>query len=225
MRVTAHNWRLLTTGFVLWLFCAVCLATAAKAGPKPLPDQAAIAAAQTASPFAIADFDGDSRLDIATVQVGELGSSETHYWINFELSTARNQLIPLTAPIGGLSIAPRDVNGDNFLDLIITTAWQHRPVAVLLNDGRGNFTLSDPGAFSSRLWDPQTFWTPALATVSDGVAAMLSRNSSGPCESAQGIAVPHQQGRSLAPSISRQAAVLLVGSVLGRAPPFRSPHI
>jgi hypothetical protein len=225
MRKAPHNWRLLTTGLVLWLFCAVCLATGAKAAPKPLHEQAAIAAAQTASPFAIADFDGDSRLDIATVQVGELGSSESHYWINFQLSTGPNQLIPLTAPIGGLSIAPRDVNGDNFLDLIIMTTWQHRPVAVLLNDGRGNFTLSDPGAFSSGLLDPRTFWTPALGAVSDGVAAMLSRNSSGPCESAQGIALSHELGRPLVPSISRQGAVPLIGSVLGRAPPFRIPHI
>jgi len=43
----------------------------------------------------------------------------------------------------------RDVNGDDAMDLVVTTAMDSHFVAVLLNDGHGKFTLAKPGAFPS----------------------------------------------------------------------------
>ena len=107
---------------------------------RPYPEQ-------VASQFAIADFDGDSRPDIATVDVGQSSALATRYWIGFRLSTGSQQTVGIAAPTGGLQLRSRDVNGDNYPDLIITTLWTGQPVAVLLNDGRGNFTRSEPSAF------------------------------------------------------------------------------
>src|SRR5216683_3210378 len=110
---------------------------------------------QVTSQFAIADFDGDSRPDLATVQAGVSSSWDAHYWIAFQLSSGPRQTLGITAPTGGLQITSRDVNGDSFLDVVVTTAWTNRPVAVLLNDGQGryrrpSFALSDGGLLSGQ---------------------------------------------------------------------------
>src|ERR1700730_5036169 len=66
--------------------------------------------------FAIADFDGDLRPDIASVQTGRSGFSGTDYWIQLQLTTAGRQSFHVVASIGGLQIAARDVNGDHAVD-------------------------------------------------------------------------------------------------------------
>src|SRR6202166_4159512 len=108
--------------------------------------------------FAIEDFDGDSKPDIATVLQGRSGSADNHYRIRFQLSSGGSQNIDLTAPVGGLDINSRDVNGDDFLDLVVTTAGSNRPVAVLLNDGAGNFTALDPSALPGAFLKSSNFW-------------------------------------------------------------------
>lgn len=107
----------------------------------------------TNSDFAIADFDGDRKPDLATVEVQRTGSAlNARYSIRFELTDGATQNFGVTAPAGGLQIVARDVNGDSFLDLLVRTAWQHKDVAVLLNDGHGNFTLAEPPAFPGSMW-------------------------------------------------------------------------
>jgi hypothetical protein len=100
------------------------------------------------SQFAFGDFDGDRDPDLATVEIIRAGSLHTRYWVSFQLSTGRLQTIGLTAPSGGLALLPRDVNGDSALDLVVVTAWRHTLVAVLLNDGAGNFAAADSAKFS-----------------------------------------------------------------------------
>jgi hypothetical protein len=98
--------------------------------------------------LAIQDFDGDRKPDIAEVRVERNDPHSTRYSINVRLTSGVDQSIGLTAPFGGLQITPRDVNGDNALDLIVSTTLQNEPVAVLLNDGNGNFSKAEPTAFA-----------------------------------------------------------------------------
>ena len=97
--------------------------------------------------FAIADFDGDHRLDLAYVQMGQTEFSGEAYWISFRLSLRGQRSVRILAPPGGLQIQARDVNGDHAVDLVVSTAWFRQPVAILLNDGHGAFTLAKPTAF------------------------------------------------------------------------------
>lgn len=99
------------------------------------------------SRFAIGDFDGDRQPDLAIVEIARFNSLHSRYSISFQLSKGRPQTIGITAPAGGLALLARDVNGDRALDLILVTAWRHAMVAVLLNDGEGNFAAADPGRF------------------------------------------------------------------------------
>lgn len=84
-------------------------------------------------------------------------SSTTRYSIRLKLTAGAAQVFRVIAPAGGLRIVARDVNGDDALDVLISTAWQHKQVAVLSNDGHGKFTLANPDAF------PAAFFPCSLA--------------------------------------------------------------
>ncbi|MGA9885013.1 MAG: VCBS repeat-containing protein [Candidatus Acidiferrales bacterium] len=136
--------------------CAVLALTLALAGAKVLARPTAGAASVTneilpvadgGAPFAIADFDGDKRPDLARVQAGQSNSFQTQYWIQLQLTQAGRQVIGVIAPIGGLQVRASDVNGDHAIDLVLSTAWLNRPVAILLNDGHGRFTTETPTAY------------------------------------------------------------------------------
>ena len=104
--------------------------------------------------FAIADLDGDRRPDFARVQAGQNRPGDSDYSIQIFLSEVGRQSIQLVAPVGGLLIEARDVDGDDAIDLIVSTAWRKQPVAIFLNDGHGGFSRAQvaafPGAFNSR---------------------------------------------------------------------------
>jgi hypothetical protein len=219
MRMLAHVSRMrgAAAGFLLplcWGVCAMSVTPAANAAQvKPA------LSAPIISPFAVADFDGDSQLDIATVQTGQFGSLETKYWIHFQLSSGPRQFILVTAPSGGLHIVPRDVNGDNALDLVVTTAAQHQPVAVLLNDGRGNFTAHDPGQFSASFREPLSSWAPTLARTPEAAAAMLARNPSARGLKLRRLALPGRQRLPFFRAVCCQPPFARPASIFGRAPP------
>ena len=102
--------------------------------------------------FAIADLDGDRRPDFANIQAGQNRSGSSDYSIQIYLSEIGRQSIDLIAPVGGLLIEARDVDGDHSIDLVVSTALRKQPVAIFLNDGRGTFSRAEgaafPGAFS-----------------------------------------------------------------------------
>jgi hypothetical protein len=89
--------------------------------------------------------------------------------------------VTITAPAGGLQISSRDVNGDSFPDVIVTTAWTNTPVAVLLNDGVGNFTSSSPSENQSAFNGFGTSWTLAADDIRDATALPLARYVPGYC--------------------------------------------
>jgi hypothetical protein len=199
------------------LSCALMALTVRAASAEPR-ESSAPAATQWNSRFAIGDFDGDNQPDLATVQSGP-DRSETRYWIHLEFSTGLRDAIGVTAPSGGLHIASRDVNGDHFLDLVITTAWQHRPVAVLLNDGHGKFTLRDPALFPRAVLECGIFWAPDGHDVKDGVAAILTRTFCGTCDAHRYATSAHIVRKLIASEDSSDSIGSAAGSVFGRAPP------
>jgi hypothetical protein len=102
---------------------------------------------------AIADLDGDGRPDLAIARVEGWGPSGYRYRIDLDLTT---RVVPSSFSVfaerGGLSIIPRDVNGDWEPDLIITSAWSFTPVGVWINDGHGGFIPTDSAAYPQSTW-------------------------------------------------------------------------
>jgi hypothetical protein len=176
---------------------------------------------QALTHFAIADFDGDNRPDLASVRVGQSNSTSTRYWIAFHLSGGSGQTLGITAPTGGLQITSRDVNGDSFPDVIVTTAWTNKPVAILLNDGFGNFRASDPAEFHSAFAASEMSWTFAADETRDTAAALpLSRGDAGDCRTEGEYLLP--RGMTLLFAVRHGSALLRasVSPFIGRAPPF-----
>jgi hypothetical protein len=139
---------------------------------------------EPSSSFAIADFDGDHRLDLATVQAGQGFSGTSSYWIELQLSSVGREYIHVLAPAGGLTIEARDVNGDHAVDLVLTASLSKRPVAILLNDGRGNFSRAENAAF------PEAF-----ERSNNSVDSTSNRR-------APAVAIPPQSRNGISPEVS-----------------------
>jgi hypothetical protein len=159
------RWCLLGLCFSLGLFVPAVAATTGTTAQN-----APIASLEPGPTTAIADFDGDHRLDLATVERGgQIGSVSTTYSIKLQLTASGQEAIRLLAPPGGLAIEARDVNGDSAVDLIVTTARFRHPVAVFLNDGHGGFSRAEPSQFPGAFSDSQGNWrsssTPAPEAV------------------------------------------------------------
>jgi hypothetical protein len=165
---------------LLVLWCAAGQASGTAAASPQASGSSALTTDMTWQ-FAIADFDGDQQADLATVQSGTGSSSQSRYWIQFELTSGNRQLFGVTGPAGGVQISPRDVNGDHALDLVVSTAWLNQTIAILLNDGHGNFTLADPGEFPEVAPDPQADWSSESAQIHENAAIPPSRSSAKLC--------------------------------------------
>jgi hypothetical protein len=168
--------------------------------------------------FAIADFDGDRGLDLASVQTGRSASGSSTYWIQFQLSASGRQSVQLVAPAGGLGIEARDVNGDHAIDLIFTSAWLRKPVAILLNDGHGKFLRAEPTAFPAAFDESGTSWVAGLRLHADFVA--LPPQSRIGVDRANNNQLHHQCSAEALPSSAPKfsiTTVLLISA--GRAPP------
>src|SRR5271154_1179046 len=174
------------TGKVLLMLCfvaaVVCRADAAANSTRH--SQPAVLGIN--SYFAIADFDGDQKPDLATVEVQKGSSSRTtQYSIRFQLTAGISQVFGVTAPSGGLQIVARDVNGDNVLDVLVTTSLQHEQVAVLLNDGHGKFTRADASEFPAAIQDNSRRWISGTILLCDSSALIRIEYPAGElgCES------------------------------------------
>jgi hypothetical protein len=222
MSFLAHRTPRRRVWLTLLLVCAILgVASSGKTAPVPT---STLSHGTVASRFVIADFDGDSLPDLATVEIGEISTSRARYWIGFQMSAGPQQMIGVTAPVGGLEIATRDVNGDNSLDLIVTTKWLNRTVVILVNDGHGKFTVADPAAFSTIVSDVERNLAASSFEVKSSAAAVVGRANSDCVLDDHALETPAPP-ESGATEVSCPRALRLTDSALGRAPPVVVYHV
>lgn len=99
--------------------------------------------------FVFADLDGDRIPDLAQVESQNPRSADTNYSIHVKLSAGVESAIGVSGPIGGLRVAARDVNGDDNLDLIVTSNLDSSFIEVFLNDGHGNFAAAPSASLAA----------------------------------------------------------------------------
>jgi len=212
------------THFLLLACCLLalsCLALACRSGFGRNAPNLQVQHAPTGTPdsqFAIADFDGDRHPDLATVELVRFNPLHSRYSVSFQLSRGRLQTIALTGPAGGLLLLARDVNGDRALDVVLVTARRHELLAVLLNDGSGNFASADPGQFRINVVSSRTQLATSPSRIED--RAVLALVYSLPGDLVRDTLASPTQESGLASSRSLEIANSLSESCfLGRAPP------
>jgi hypothetical protein len=169
-------------------------------------------------PFAIADFDGDQLPDLAVVQVDSYSSPNSKYSIRVQFSSGPGPAIGIEAPLGGLRIDSRDVNGDDRSDLIVSTALESQVVAILVNDGHGNFAIVKPDLFPD-LGERQVYFLhDSGVQLDDGRTLLESRSTLGKVVAAVGCY--DRVGSQFYSKAHRSEAILRpIHSKLGRSPP------
>jgi hypothetical protein len=209
-------------GFLLLFLIAGALAGAAAGSDAP--PQASSISVGPGLQYAVADFDGDHRPDTVGVEPGASDVSRTKYWIQFQLSTAGRRSISIVAPIGGLQITARDVNGDQIPDLVLTTTWLRQPVAIFINDGHGTFTRAEPAAFPGAFRESQTSWVSPTDRAEASVGVPPSPRA-GTCTATERL--PHAGSRTgaVGPSNPGFPVSVFLTSQPGRAPPSEIPHL
>jgi hypothetical protein len=206
-----RNW----FGIATFLWCLVFLS-----GGSVATAQSSVArpSGHRGLPYAVADFDGDARPDVATVEGGYAVTSADQYSIRLQLSGRDSLPIFLTAPSGGLSVEAHDVNGDHSPDLIVATKWQHRPVAVYLNDGHGTFSRVEASKYQSSFDAAELPGASALTQQSDALAG-LAPESGGFCALVRATTDHVPQVRFAAARSNVVSAHEFLASNSGRAPP------
>ena len=101
----------------------------------------------------LADLDGDLRADFAFYSPKGVVNGAYRYRVDVHLTTGLGTTFDVdSASPGGLHITARDVDGDQDLDLVITSQFGHEPVGVWINDGHGQFTHGQADAYSQGIW-------------------------------------------------------------------------
>jgi hypothetical protein len=123
-------------------------------------------------------LDGDRQPDLATAEIERSDAHLTRYLITLRFTSGAPpsaQSIGVVGAFGLPRISALDVNGDHLLDLVVTAGEQQRPIAVLLNDGRGSFSLANPREFPSALIDGHLRWDPAAGHLQDIAVLIVAR--------------------------------------------------
>jgi hypothetical protein len=126
---------------------------------------------------AIADFDGDWKPDLATVETASLARARANYAIHLQLSAGADSSFLISAPDGGVRVAARDVNGDSFPDVVVSSVWDERVVAILLNDGHGKFSRVEPALYLGTATDADLFLHNSDASLCDQLSVASFRYS------------------------------------------------
>ena len=173
--------------------------------------------------FAFADLDGDRRPDFASIQPGQNSSGRSDYSIQLYLSQLGRQSIHLVAPVGGLLLEARDVDGDRTIDLVVSTAWRKQPVAIFLNDGHGSFSRAELAAFPRAFSESGTNLLSASNPATDALA-ISPQPGAGICPEDNHSEFDRSPARLLLASAAGFPPDSFLTSHSGRAPPSAVQH-
>ncbi len=183
-------------------------------------DQVGAFSLEKRTQFAIADFDGDRQPDLALIRVTRDGSPVSQYTLDFNFSSGHKPAIGIVGPSGGLQITPRDVNGDTFADLVVTSLLDSQFVAIFLNDGKGNFVPAEPSDFPGAVKrTDQRLFAPGDAPA-DQLALQPGRDTAGDAGASSGWKKPLEISSAGLPAAPLTARAESAFPSAGRAPPL-----
>ena len=180
-------------------------------------DKAGLAGGRFGMGVAVADFDGDSRPDMAITKMNAQGGG---YVFGLELNlsashagepAARVPAFPFIASsMFGVHLTPRDVDGDHDLDIVVTMGFTRQPVAVWINDGQGGFEEGDLAAYPALSCHDELLLSPKSSPQNTRALFDQSRRS---WLTACGLLQPFMR--------SDRGAILRSGFLISRVPADR----
>jgi hypothetical protein len=218
---TVARRRNLVRFLILFLFLGLVGGSAAASADGQSPPATSL---EPGPQFAIADFDGDLRPDVASIRAGANIAGSANYWIQLQLTSAGRQSIQLIAPAGGLLIEARDVNGDHAIDLVLATAWSRQPVAIFLNDGHGGFSRAELAAFPGAFSESKTNWVPTKNLPTDTVG-VPPQSGAGICAEEKVLLHERSPARLIPPSSAGFPVSPFLASQAGRSPPSEVSYL
>ncbi|HLI86309.1 MAG TPA: VCBS repeat-containing protein [Bryobacteraceae bacterium] len=129
----------------------------------------------------VGDFDGDHRTDLVYARPQGSLNGTYRYQVEVRLTAESGfSFAVASGTAGGLRISTRDVDGDQDLDLVITSAFGGLRVGVWINDGHGNFTQGVAESYPVSIWqEPDQAWeAPASADFPAAPFVIPAGNSS-----------------------------------------------
>jgi hypothetical protein len=127
-------------------------------GTAAAPFRLGTAARPFAWSTAVGDLNGDGTLDYAVADHIGRDLAGFEYSIDLSISGLAAQRVTFSSPSAALSIALRDVDHDQDLDVVISTVLQPGVVRIWLNDGSGAFT--ETSGFDTFTWRATTSLAP-----------------------------------------------------------------
>jgi len=124
-----------------------CLASSGNGPSSPPPLRSLEQAGWT-----VADFDGDKQPDLAFANAKGRGGYTLELELSTRASAGRNSFPALPTSPFGIHLTARDVDGDHDLDIVITAGFADKPVAIWINDGKGQFEEGDIAAYPAWIW-------------------------------------------------------------------------
>jgi hypothetical protein len=128
------------------------------AGTAAAPFRLGTAARPFAWSTAVGDLNGDGTLDYAVADHIGRDLAGFEYSIDLSISGLAAQRVTFSSPSAALSIALRDVDHDQDLDVVVSTVVQPGVVRIWLNDGSGTF--AETGGFDTFTWQSAASLAP-----------------------------------------------------------------
>ena len=91
------------------------------------------------STLAVADFDGDNKLDGAVILKPGLSMAPGSFQIDLHFTGRNNTNIVFQTPESQITVAALDIDHDGDIDLVIEQSLTRKRLQVWINDGHGNF--------------------------------------------------------------------------------------
>lgn len=95
------------------------------------------------SSWVLADFDGDSQIDVVTSRAQRLPDHEYSHEVSLKLSGSPSTSFTFRNRYPSVQLNSLDIDGDHDRDIVIRETGTSEPLAVWLNDGSGHFLQGD----------------------------------------------------------------------------------
>jgi hypothetical protein len=103
------------------------------------------------SSWVLADFDGDSQIDVVTSRAERLPDHQYSHEVSLKLSGSPSTSFTFRNRYASVQLNSLDIDGDHDRDIIVRETGTSEPLAVWLNDGSGHFLLGDLEHFRAAL--------------------------------------------------------------------------